>query len=182
MPKNRGGDVRRISKIIIHCSASTWGNAAVIRRWHTDPPPMGRGWRDIGYHWIILNGHFEYGAYRPEFDGCLQPGRPIEEPGAHCRGHNADSIGICLIGPRAETGLDYGFSIAQYRALAELVAAYSLGGWEGMGPFPYLEVVGHGALDPHKTCPVFDTDWWRRKYLLKEMMGQRAKTKAHRQF
>jgi len=76
--------VRKINKIIIHCSATKEGediSAAVIDRWHRD-----RGWSGIGYHYVVsLNGNIEYG-------------RPIDKQGAHVKDHNKGSIGICYIG------------------------------------------------------------------------------------
>ena len=76
--------MRKINKIIIHCSATREGediSAAVIDRWHRD-----RGWSGIGYHYVVsLNGNIEYG-------------RPIDKQGAHVKDHNKGSIGICYIG------------------------------------------------------------------------------------
>jgi N-acetylmuramoyl-L-alanine amidase len=76
--------VRKINKIIIHCSATREGediSAAVIDGWHRD-----RGWSGIGYHYVVsLNGNIEYG-------------RPIDKQGAHVKDHNKGSIGICYIG------------------------------------------------------------------------------------
>ena len=77
--------MREINRIILHCSATREGqdiDAATIKRWHTED----RGWSDIGYHYVI------------KLDGCLEAGRPIHKTGAHVKGHNADSIGICYIG------------------------------------------------------------------------------------
>jgi len=77
--------MRKINKIIVHCSATREGqdiSVDTIRGWHVD----GRGWSDIGYHYIIT------------LDGLAKIGRPIERSGAHTRGHNSDSIGICYIG------------------------------------------------------------------------------------
>ena len=80
--------MRTITEIIIHCSATRMGQtftAKDIDRWHRE-----KGYHSIGYHYVVL------------LDGTVETGRPIEEPGAHCKGHNADSIGICYIG-----GLDH---------------------------------------------------------------------------
>lgn len=52
-----------------------------IRRWHT-----AKGWKDIGYHYVIL------------LNGEIEAGRTIDQIGAHTKGHNKDSIGICYIG------------------------------------------------------------------------------------
>ena len=82
--------MRDINKIIIHCSATPEGKHFTvedIRRWHTKPVSQGgRGWSDIGYHYVIY------------LDGTVHPGRPPEKIGAHCKGQNARSIGICYIG------------------------------------------------------------------------------------
>lgn len=82
--------MRPIDSIIIHCSATPEGKhftAADIRRWH-----KAQGWSDIGYHYVIL------------LDGTVQEGRPVSQPGAHCKGMNARSIGICYIGGLASDG------------------------------------------------------------------------------
>jgi len=73
--------------LIIHCSDSPhdYHGVEAIKQWHTDPKPKGRGWTDIGYHWVI------------ERSGDLKPGRSESRKGAHTLGHN-DEIGICLCG------------------------------------------------------------------------------------
>ena len=88
--------MRPISLHIIHCSASTFGDAAEIRRWH-----KARGWSDIGYHFVI----------RP--DGEIEVGRTLDKIGAHCEGQNTQSIGTCLIGNTK-------FSEAQFAALRRI--------------------------------------------------------------
>lgn len=85
--------------LIIHCSVSDFGDVPTIRKWHTDPPPAGRGWNDIGYHKILLNGHLKSkDTYNPALDGKIQQGRADDVAGAHCPGYNSRSLGICLIG------------------------------------------------------------------------------------
>lgn len=77
--------MRKIDKIIIHCSATPEGKDYTIeqiRDWHV----RGNGWSDIGYHFVI------------DRYGKVHKGRSIEKAGAHTTGHNANSIGICLIG------------------------------------------------------------------------------------
>lgn len=76
--------MREINRIILHCSATPEGanfTAADIRSWH-----LARGWSDIGYHYVI------------GIDGTVESGRCISKQGAHTKGHNKDSIGICYIG------------------------------------------------------------------------------------
>lgn len=81
-----------MKNIILHCSASKWGNAAAVTNWHLE-----RGWKTIGYHFIILNGLITPSMDMPEFDGTIETGRGIDEAGAHTKGYN-ENIGICLIG------------------------------------------------------------------------------------
>ena len=90
--------------VIVHCSASKFGNAAEITRWHLE-----RGFTTIGYHYVILNGHIGAKKYHKEFNGTIETGRPIDddawfeldEIGAHTLGHNS-CVGICLIGESGE--------------------------------------------------------------------------------
>lgn len=82
--------------IVVHCSASRWGDADEIRRWH-----LANGWSDIGYHGVILNGHRDYGVkYDRRLDGKIEPGREENEVGSHCKagGMNTVSLGVCLVG------------------------------------------------------------------------------------
>lgn len=75
---------RNITEIIIHCSATPEGRDYIvenIRQWH-----LQRGFNDVGYHYII---------YR---DGSVHKGRDESVVGAHCTGHNSNSIGVCYIG------------------------------------------------------------------------------------
>mgnify|MGYP005729451009 FL=1 len=77
--------MREINKIIVHCSATREGenfDVAEIRRWHVE----GRGWSDIGYHFYI------------DLYGQIHKGRDIAKMGAHCKGQNRNSIGICYCG------------------------------------------------------------------------------------
>ena len=75
----------KVSKLIVHCSATREGqhiDVDTIRGWHVD----GRGWRDIGYHYIVY------------LDGTIHKGREDNVPGAHCKDFNRSSLGICYIG------------------------------------------------------------------------------------
>ena len=76
--------MRIIDEIIIHCSATPEGRDVTvddIRNWHNT-----RGWNDIGYHYVVT------------LDGGVHEGRPVAKIGAHCKGHNRQSIGVCYVG------------------------------------------------------------------------------------
>ena len=77
--------MRDLNRIILPCAATREGkdfSVDTIREWHVN----GRGWSDIGYHWVI------------RLDGSIEVGRPLEKSGAHTKGHNKDSVGVCYIG------------------------------------------------------------------------------------
>ena len=135
----------RANSIVIHCSDSTWGDASVIRGWHTDPRPRGRGWSDIGYHAVILNGHRHFtSSYAVASDGVLERGRLPHVRGAHIGGLNARTLGICLIGEKA-------FSTKQVATLKDVLRV-----WMAYYGVQTEDVFGHRELDPRKTCPNFD--------------------------
>ena len=82
--------MRNIDSIIVHCSATKAGQdftATDIDRWHRE-----RGFNGIGYHYVIC------------LDGKLEKGRDVALVGAHCKGWNERSIGICYIGGLDENG------------------------------------------------------------------------------
>lgn len=126
-----------MDKLIVHCSDSGFGTVDDIDRWHKE-----RGWKGVGYHFVITNGVSSSGKYyRQKHDGVIQPGRSAKKSGAHCRGHNTTSLGICLIGKEH-------FSDAQRISLLaltlDLCGSYSLGA---------DRVYGHYEFDDGKSCP-----------------------------
>ena len=148
MPKN-------IDSIIVHCSDSEWGTAREIKKWHTDPIPQGRGWSDIGYHFVIQNGKPTPRQNLPALDGSIECGRYIDEDnvigpnemGIHALGYNDHSIGVCLIGTKT-------FTIPQFDALKRLLQ--DLCREHGI---PVENILGHCETESGKaqgkTCPNF---------------------------
>lgn len=128
--------MRRIDKIIIHCSATPEGKdytVADIDRWHRQ-----RGFRCIGYHYVV---------YR---DGSIHEGRSLSEVGAHCLGQDANSIGICYIGgceAHSQVPKDTRTQ-AQTASLIELVKKLRM-------QFPGATVHGHNEFT-NKDCPCFN--------------------------
>lgn len=138
---------REITEIIVHCSGtppSRQVDVETIKKWHTDSPPKGNGWSDIGYHFVILR------------NGVLRTGRPVNRKGAHVRGHNDNSIGICLVGGKSEGGVhEFNFTPDQARTLRSLINGIQAGRAKP------LKVLGHRDYDPSKDCPCFDVGkWW----------------------
>lgn len=139
--------MRKITFGFIHCSATPPGmdiGAAEIRSWHVD----GNGWSDIGYHYVIRrNGQTESGRDRDN-DGDIW-----EEIGAHVRGHNARSLGICLVGGHGSSptdGFDDHFTNEQRVALCALMHGIQ-------GANPNIRWLGHNAV-ASKACPGFQVN------------------------
>ena len=137
--------MRRISEIILHCSATPANmdiGAKEIRGWHVN----GNHWRDIGYHWVIRR------------DGTVEKGRPEHEAGAHCLGHNANSIGVCIVGgTKKDVRIpEDNFTEAQFASLAKLVR-------ELLERYPGATIHGHCEYAA-KACPVFSVREFRRKW------------------
>jgi len=148
---------RPIDRVFIHCSASDSSehdNVEVIRKWHTDPPPQGRGWSDIGYHFFIRK------------TGRVENGRPLERTPAAQRGNNTGTIAICLHGLKAEK-----FTGHQFQALVKLTS--------DIDESYDSQVTFHGHNEvAAKDCPVFD---YRRVLGLSDdgAMTSQADTENH---
>lgn len=129
--------MRPINKIIVHCS-DTYPNmdigVAEINQWHLD-----RGWKEIGYHDVDRR------------DGRIEIGRSIHLSGAHTKGHNHDSIGICLVGGKSQDNEpENNFTEKQFKSLAQLIRMYRV--TYGAD----LPVYGHSDFSAYKTCPNFN--------------------------
>ena len=136
--------MRRITLIIVHCSANKAGSAlrmADIDRYHRS-----LGWKCCGYHYVIPT------------DGSIEVGRPEEMVGAHCVNHNKYSIGVCYIGGLAADGI----TPADTRTEAQKLALKSLLA-DLQQRYPKALVLGHCELDYRKPhCPGFDAAELRR--------------------
>jgi len=141
--------MREISKIILHCSDSEWGSASVIDQWHKE-----RGWTEIGYHYVITNGQTEPKKYNSNYDGAIEDGRSVTKIGAHAKGHNTDSIGVCLIGKSHFTAKQLYDALPTLLRL--LISQYTL------SP---KDIYGHNEFDPDKTCPNFDVQLVRNLFM-----------------
>lgn len=126
---------RKIHWIICHCSDSdvpTHDNIDTIKDWHVNQ----NGWSDVGYHYFLRK------------DGTVEIGRPEDKIGSHVKGHNSNSIGICMSGKKD-------FTEAQFRALEVLLIDIC-----GRHNLEKKDILGHCDLNGNKTCPNFDLHGW----------------------
>lgn len=147
-----------VKYIVLHCSASYYGDVATFTDWHEK-----RGFDSIGYHWVITNCYPKEAHYRnnqPDlaFDGVIHKGRSEQFCGAHAKYHNWESIGVVMTGKKGT------FSSKQLYSAAKLCSLISL-------RFPHIETVkGHHEvidLEKHpdltlKTCPDIDMEYFRK--------------------
>ena len=130
---------RLITMIVVHCSATRCNHPYPVQQLFHDHVEVNH-WRYIGYHFYITRS------------GRVETTRPLERMGAHAKGHNAHSIGICY-----EGGLDEQGQIAdtrteeQKKAMAKLIVQLKQ-------QFPTIhKVLGHRDLPGvQKACPCFD--------------------------
>lgn len=130
-------EMRKINKLIVHCSATPEGRdvkTETIKDWHVN----GNHWKDIGYHYVI------------ELDGSIHKGRDESIIGAHCSGRNAHSIGICYVGGVAKDGKTPKDTRtdAQKQSLLKLLK-------ELKAKYPNATIHGHREFAA-KACPSFD--------------------------
>lgn len=128
---------RKITEIIVHCTATPEGRnftVADIRAGH-----LARGFVDIGYHYVIY------------LDGSVHEGRNIHQTGAHCTGHNQNSVGISYVGGvEADGRTPKDTRTREQKAalvtlLADLCKLYKL---------PVTRIFGHYQF-ANKACPSF---------------------------
>ncbi len=134
--------------IVIHASATRPRvdiDASTIRRWHMEE----RGWSDIGYHYVI------------RLNGVIETGRSLTRMGAHVKGHNRNSIGICLIGGyggAATDAFEDHFRLEQRTSLIELLHKVL----HDIGDCTEVRIAGHNEF-ANKGCPCFSVPLWLKE-------------------
>ena len=123
--------MREIKKIVIHCSDSDnmqHDNLETIKKWHVEE----RGWKEVGYHFVITKSE------------GIKKARRIDIQGAHVKGHNEDSIGICLTGKHI-------FTLKQLILCNQLIKDLK-------NIYKDVDCYKHCDLDDKKTCPNLTQD------------------------
>jgi N-acetylmuramoyl-L-alanine amidase len=129
-----------IKKIIIHCSDTNDSNDVSAKDIHE--MHLGFGWDGIGYHKVIKR------------NGIVENGRPEYWVGAHAKGLNKESLGVCLIGKSY-------FTKDQFYSLEIVLKSWTL-------KYKNAVILGHcEAMKTDKTCPNFNVqDWVKKRNIL----------------
>ncbi len=154
---------KKTDLIVVHCSATAFGQnlgAADIDEMHRK-----KGWNGIGYSQVIGR------------DGLVEFGRHYDDQGAHVKGYNGRSVGVCLIGgllADGSSGEEFfdTFTEDQEYSLVVTIKFLKLA-------YPEAEILGHRDLSPDldgdgiiqedewlKDCPTFDVEDWLAEHEL----------------
>jgi len=130
---------KEIKLLVVHCSDTENNNnldARVIHKMH-----LNFGWEGIGYHKIINRS------------GKVENGRPEYWVGAHVKGKNEISLGVCLIGRD-------NFTKKQFISLERILKKWKT-------EYPTAKIVGHRDTgNTLKSCPNFDViSWSQNKFI-----------------
>ena len=130
--------------IVIHCSATKPSmniDADTIDSWHRK-----RGFFSVGYHFVLKR------------DGTREIGRHIDEVGAHAKGFNHRSIGICLVGGVTQddhTIPEDNFTKEQFESSKNKIT-------DIQDRYEITHIIGHRDVDDRKECPSFDVGEWAK--------------------
>ena len=142
--------MRKIDLIVIHCSATRVDRT--LTAFDLETLHRRRGFNGTGYHYYIRK------------DGTTLLTRPIERIGAHVKGFNASSIGICYEGGLDAKGRAKDTRTPEQRSSMHLLVAQLLKrfknnicicGHRDLSP----DLNGDGLIEPEewvKECPCFE--------------------------
>ena len=148
--------MNKLEFLVIHCTATPAGREVTgsdIRHWHTDPPPAGRGWKQVGYTRLYhINGGVE-SLVANNNDGFVDPWE-ITNGAA---GHNSTCQHIVYAGGMDAAGAKPtdSRSLEQKESMRRDVLLLHRN-------FPDVKIVGHNHFDKGKACPGFDVQAWLR--------------------
>jgi len=104
------------------------------------------GWDDVGYHfgieYIGRNNHRAKVLRKNHYE--ILTGRMMDKRGAHCRGMNGKSIGICLVGNFDLKKPPFEMWMLSLKLVRSLCKIFNI---------PIKNVKGHREFADYKTCP-----------------------------
>lgn len=146
----------KLQYLVIHCTATPQGREVTaddIRRWHTSPPPAGRGWRQVGYRRLIhLDGSVSELVANND-DNIVDPWEITNGVAGKnsISQHWVYAGGVALDGKTPKDTRTQ----AQKDTLETLVKYFNR-------RFPTVKIVGHNHFAA-KACPSFDVQAWLKQ-------------------
>ena len=141
--------MRPIKLIVIHCSATREDRE--FTEYDLDICHRRRGFNGTGYHFYIRK------------NGDIKSTRPLERIGAHTRGFNKESIGICYEGGLDAHGCPADTRTPEQRAALKLLVHQLLETYPGSRVCGHRDLSpdrnGNGEIEPEewiKACPCFE--------------------------
>jgi N-acetylmuramoyl-L-alanine amidase len=135
--------LKKVERIVIHHTQGYDWNAEDVHEMHINQ----FGWNGIGYNYFI------------EKDGTIQTGRGLHI-GAHARGYNDESIGICLAGNYDDEDLAPIMEQSLYAICIHFMNMFDL---------TSDDVYGHRECQSPKTCPGLNIDMDKIRERLKKL-------------
>lgn len=111
--------------VLHHSGVSTPHTAEDIHRWH-----LKKGWAGIGYHYFIAK------------NGVVYECRPRNTVGAHTRGYNRVSLGVCFEGDFNKEEL----TVKQENAAIKLLTILGIAYYDA-------ELRRHSDFNAQRSCP-----------------------------
>lgn len=147
-----------ITRIFVHYSESSFGDAAQIDQWHRNATPP---YSQIAYNYVILNGHRTANStYNASEDGLIETGRPENIMSAATGGCNYDSLSVVFIGDKHGLGFQDSMTANQLASLKTIINSlrqkYNI---------PANRVYGHMECRQGTDCPGFTNFDTMRSYL-----------------
>jgi hypothetical protein len=142
----------KLKFFVLHCTATQEGKeytAADIKKMHCSPPPVGRGWKQVGYSDMIhLDGAIT-NLVPYDNDQEVQP-REITNGAL---GLNGEARHIVYVG-----GLDKNLKAKDTRTQAQITALKNKC-YDMIAKHPTIKILGHNQVAA-KACPCFDVPKW----------------------
>lgn len=159
---------RLIQNFVLHHSATGDGSVQRFRKEHQE-----RGFADIGYHYLIGNGHGTP-------DGHISMGRDESKDGAGVYANNKQKLHVCIVGnfEKGHPGYTEGPSKKQMSALGHLLMVWGKRYQRKDGTFPKIvghreiTVKGHATACPGNTFPLQKIRLWFDLNMPKYMKGE----------
>jgi N-acetylmuramoyl-L-alanine amidase len=145
---------KKLRYLVIHCTATPEGRQvtpANIRQWHLSAPPLGRGWKQVGYSVMILLNGTQVTLVDYDDDDEVDPWEITNG----VAGINSESRHIVYVG-----GTDSHGNPKDTRTFEQLKTLRSYV-YEMVRAYPDILIAGHNQF-AKKACPSFDVPTWLR--------------------